>query len=417
MQPHKYAQLFPMACENELTEMAEDIKSRGLINHIILLDDKILDGRNRYEACKRAKVEPLFTPYLGSDPLGDVISWNLHRRHLSTSQRAALAVEMEPMFEEAAKKNMSAGGGDKKTGLPKLAKAISAPVHAREKAASALKISHGIVGSAKEVRAKSPELFEKVKAGEIRVNEAKKEIRKQEQKEKEQEAVKRINVKEKNWEITGDQDVLKCDALITDPPYGILTEDWEPGGSGIEDVTRLWATTWSRCGADFIITFFSQRYMWAGKEWFDESFLGYEFQQLLIWVYKNNKSPQSRMGFKQIWEPIFFYRKKGSQKKIGINGSDWGDDLHDMDAHIAAVPQSNFNDADTKQHPAQKPLSVMRWLVNATTQPGDLIVDPFCGSGTTGIAAIQLKRKFHGIEQDKEFRNLSERRISQYGVV
>ncbi len=157
--------------------------------------------------------------------------------------------------------------------------------------------------------------------------------------------------------------------------------------------------------------------MWEGKKWFDESLYGYKFQQLLIWHYPNNKSPQSRMGFKQTWEPIFFYRRNGCEKKIGVGGSEWGEGLNDFDCHVAAVPQSNFNEVNTKIHPAQKPLSVMRWLVNATSTPGELIVDPFAGSGTTGIAAVQLNRQFHGIETDAEMSVKAKERISCYGRV
>jgi site-specific DNA-methyltransferase (adenine-specific) len=100
-----------------------------------------------------------------------------------------------------------------------------------------------------------------------------------------------------------------------------------------------------------------------------------------------------------------------------VSGDKWGDGLNDFDCHVAAVPQSNFNNSETKQHPAQKPVSVMRWLINATTQPGDVVCDPFCGSGTTGIASVQLKRRFHGIEISEEYRNLSEKRIATYGII
>ena len=79
------------------------------------------------------------------------------------------------------------------------------------------------------------------------------------------------------------------------------------------------------------------------------------------------------------------------------------------------MPQSNFNDENMKQHPAQKSLDVMRWLVNATTNKGDLVVDPFCGSGTTGIACKQLNREFHGIEIDDDYINIANKRIATYG--
>jgi DNA modification methylase len=155
--------------------------------------------------------------------------------------------------------------------------------------------------------------------------------------------------------------------------------------------------------------------MWPGKEWLDESLLpNYEFQQLLIWHYPNNKSPQSRMGFKQTWEPVFLYRKIGSEKQIGVGGEEWGGGLNDFDCHVAAVPQSNFNDADNKQHPAQKPLSVMRWLVNAVTLPGEMVCDPFMGSGTTGIASVGMGRSFHGIEDNADYLELAKGRIAAY---
>uniref|UniRef100_A0A6M3LAH4 Putative methyltransferase n=1 Tax=viral metagenome TaxID=1070528 RepID=A0A6M3LAH4_9ZZZZ len=217
------------------------------------------------------------------------------------------------------------------------------------------------------------------------------------------------------WKVTDKQDAIDCDVLITDPPYGILAEEWEP--DQIEDFTRDWLSRWAECGADFILSFFSQRYLWDGRQWFDESLLGYKFQQLLVWHCPNNKSPQSRQGFKQTWEPIFFYRRHDSDRQIKVNVEKWGDKLTDFDCCVAAVPQENFTEADEKMHPAQKPLAVMRWLIAATSGLDELICDPFCGSGTTGIAACELGRRFHGIEMDEQYRSIAKARIKKYGVV
>jgi len=163
--------------------------------------------------------------------------------------------------------------------------------------------------------------------------------------------------------------------------------------------------------------FWSQAHLWNGRTWFDESLDGYSFQQLLIWHYANNKSPQSRQGFKRTWEPVFLYRQDGCEREIKVGGGEWGKGLTDFDCHVAAVPQTNFNDENTKQHPAQKPVSVMKWLVNALTDPGHLVCDPFCGSGTTGIATMQLGRRFHGIEISEEFIGMAKGRIAKYGRV
>lgn len=179
MDLHEYAKLFPVATNEELREMADDIKQRGLINPIVLLEGKILDGRNRFMACNLANVEPEFTEYTGNDPLHDVVSWNLHRRHLSTSQKAALAAEIEPMFAEAAKARQVATqnndtGRAAAANLPHL---IQDTGRAREQAAAAVGVSGRVVGDAKAVKRESPELFERVKAGEITVHAAKQEIK------------------------------------------------------------------------------------------------------------------------------------------------------------------------------------------------------------------------------------------------
>jgi len=94
---HEYAQLFPMLPREELDALADDIKINGLLEAITLYDGEVLDGRNRYVACKAAAVIPRFEQYTGDDPLAFVISKNLHRRHLTAGQRAAIAARMANM--------------------------------------------------------------------------------------------------------------------------------------------------------------------------------------------------------------------------------------------------------------------------------------------------------------------------------
>jgi len=63
------------------------------------------------------------------------------------------------------------------------------------------------------------------------------------------------------------------------------------------------------------------------------------------------------------------------------------------------------------RHPTQKPLALLERIITACTQPGDTVVDPFAGSGTTGVAALKLGRSFIGIESDPEHIRLAERRL------
>ncbi|MCI0348971.1 MAG: site-specific DNA-methyltransferase [Acidobacteriales bacterium] len=216
--------------------------------------------------------------------------------------------------------------------------------------------------------------------------------------------------------LTDAQDVVECDVLVTDPPCGILDEPWEP--PELEVFTREWAERWNECGAECALIFWSQRHLFAGRQWFDESLTNYCLQQILIWHYPNNKKPQSRnKRFKQTWEPVYFYRRRDSDLFLvsSYSGYEWGDGMNDC--HVAAVPQSNYNGAERKVHPAQKPVSVFLWLINAISQPGQIVCDPFMGSGTSGIAAVQLGRRYHGIEIDEGFLAIARERISAYGFL
>lgn len=94
MPAHPLAELFPMLGEGEIAELADDIVTFGQRVPIVLLDGKVLDGRNRLAACRFAGVEPAFEDYAGDDPLGFVLSHNLHRRHLTASQRAMVAARI-----------------------------------------------------------------------------------------------------------------------------------------------------------------------------------------------------------------------------------------------------------------------------------------------------------------------------------
>ena len=62
-------------------------------------------------------------------------------------------------------------------------------------------------------------------------------------------------------------------------------------------------------------------------------------------------------------------------------------------------------------HPTVKPLKLMSWLVALLTRPQDIVLDPFCGSGTTCLAAKMLKRNYIGVELNKEYIEIAEKRL------
>ena len=63
------------------------------------------------------------------------------------------------------------------------------------------------------------------------------------------------------------------------------------------------------------------------------------------------------------------------------------------------------------KHPTQKPVELLRRIILASTNIGDLVLDPFTGSSTTGIMAVELGRKFIGIDSEKEYLDLSIKRF------
>ena len=96
---HPLSNVFPMLDEAELGDLANDIKVNGLLMPVVVHEGKILDGRNRYLACKLAGVAPRFEDWDGEgDPLEYVLSLNLQRRHLTTGQRAMVATKVMGML-------------------------------------------------------------------------------------------------------------------------------------------------------------------------------------------------------------------------------------------------------------------------------------------------------------------------------
>jgi ParB/RepB/Spo0J family partition protein len=92
---HAAAAIFPMLPEDELADLAADIKANGLIHPIVIdADGALVDGRNRIAACQIAGVEPQFTSLNGHDPVAYILSANINRRNLTKSQRAMAVAKL-----------------------------------------------------------------------------------------------------------------------------------------------------------------------------------------------------------------------------------------------------------------------------------------------------------------------------------
>lgn len=171
LEAHPAASMFPMIPQDELEALSTDIGANGLLDPVVLFEGKILDGRNRAKACEMAgvRVETVaWRPRNGEGPIAYAIAKNLHRRHLSASQRAALAVEVLPMLEVEAKGRMLAGVADPDQ---KVAQGSREP-QSSDRAAELLGTNRQYVSDAKKISQDAPELLEKVKTGELNIREA-----------------------------------------------------------------------------------------------------------------------------------------------------------------------------------------------------------------------------------------------------
>lgn len=91
---HPLAEVFPLIEGEDFNSLVQSIKDNGLQHPVVLYDGKVLDGRNRYRACLAAEIEPKTEVFAGRDPLQFVLTNNLHRRHLTESQRAMVAARI-----------------------------------------------------------------------------------------------------------------------------------------------------------------------------------------------------------------------------------------------------------------------------------------------------------------------------------
>lgn len=112
----------------------------------------------------------------------------------------------------------------------------------------------------------------------------------------------------------------------------------------------------------------------------------------------------------------FFYCAKASrsEREAGLEGMARGSKLWSSGEQSPGTFQAEGTDrTSTNHHPTVKPIALMRWLCRLATPPGGLIVDPFCGSGSTGCAAVAEGFRFVGIERDAEYVAIAERRIAE----
>lgn len=111
-QQHPLSAAFPAMPESEIEALAEDIEKGGQRDPGILFEGMVLDGWHRFLACQRLGIQFRSVEFDGEDPVAFVLSKNLHRRHLTASQRAAAVVAATNWKPEGRPKQNSAPGAE-----------------------------------------------------------------------------------------------------------------------------------------------------------------------------------------------------------------------------------------------------------------------------------------------------------------
>jgi site-specific DNA-methyltransferase (adenine-specific) len=190
----------------------------------------------------------------------------------------------------------------------------------------------------------------------------------------------------------------KVDAVITDPPYGIDLGSTS-GSGGAHGLKLDGYASYSDTYENYVSQVVPAIKLALAQTGRAAIFIGPHIHELpkfdaLGGVYCSAATGRHQWGFKNFLSVLFY----GTYP-----------DLH-KGAQYPTVIASNET-AEKNGHPVPKPLGWMRWLVSLCTRRGETVLDQFAGSGTTGVAAVQLGRQFIGIEREPAYFDIACRRI------
>jgi site-specific DNA-methyltransferase (adenine-specific) len=206
------------------------------------------------------------------------------------------------------------------------------------------------------------------------------------------------------------------DAIITDPPYG--TNDGRGKRCGVGNSGAVvFALEWDKAlplewlteavrvlkpGGACVVFTDAKR---PGDVWDAGEKAGLRARNTFYWS-KPDPPPTPRPNFASAVEVGVYFVNPGATSTW--HGGGWCRNVFEC------VLAHKEIDGQTRFHPTQKPVGVMRWLVELVTNPGDVVVDPFCGSGTTGVACVATGRGFVGCDLSAEFVDVARGRLDAW---
>lgn len=195
------------------------------------------------------------------------------------------------------------------------------------------------------------------------------------------------------------------DAVITDPPYGMkYVTAWRSHGdpmikpiTGDDEVQTEWFKPFKR-----LARFRTAIYWFTNENGIEVvrttiRAAGFGLNTMLVWD-KQTMTVGNLNDYGKRTEYIVF----GTNGPCRLNGS--------RDPNLISVPRVNPR---VMVHPTEKPIPLLTYLVIRSTSPDEIVLDPFMGSGTTGVACMNLGRRFIGIEIDPAYFGIVCRRIEQ----
>jgi len=151
--------------------------------------------------------------------------------------------------------------------------------------------------------------------------------------------------------------------------------------------------------------------------------LNYHILNDISW-FKPNAAPNLSCRFFTASHETLIWARKEKKAKHTFNydemkGGDWANDQLKKPGlqmrSVWSIYPPKREEKKFGKHPTQKPLELLRRVVLSSTKKGDIILDPFAGSSTTGLAAVMHGRKFVGFDSDKTFLDLSVKRVKDLG--
>lgn len=182
------------------------------------------------------------------------------------------------------------------------------------------------------------------------------------------------------------------DAVITDPPYGMRNNcDYTrftmgPNGHGKTSLRKY----------DAVI---------GDDKPFDPS-PWIEYPKVVLWGY-HHFAERLPVGTMLVWIKRF---DGGFGSFLSDAEIAWERGGHGV---YCRRDTSLMGETRKRVHPTQKPVGIMEWCIERNTNEGDTVLDPFMGSGTTGVACVKLNRNFIGIEINPQYFEIAQRRIAE----